>query len=269
MRLRNSSSRRRGVVAFATLALAVFTVTDVAAQRTYAPGDRVECNFVGSLKPEHEKWFEPGTVEAFQAGDQPDGSWYRVRADSNKVEYPCRVEHIREIRAAAPAPAAAPRNAAAPAPAAAPARVGTVMGQPKPQGAPQVANEFLNCPIEQAQVENGDAPDPEVIRKVIRCAKGEKAVPPGDEGAVKVDVTNVQIGRSRPWSYAQDSGNASEGTVVYPVKATYTIRTLYRTATETEEGWIRILNFYVNAFGEWQIGSEENIRTGTASRTNH
>ena len=143
------------------------------------------------------------------------------------------------------------------------------MGQGRTQAAPQVAGEFLKCPIEQATVENGDAPDPEVISQVIRCHKGEKAVPPGDEGAVKVDVANVQIGRPRDWSYAQDRGNASEGTVVYPVKATYTVKTLYRTATEVEEGWVRIMNFYVNAFGEWQVGSEENVRTGTTSRIEH
>jgi (p)ppGpp synthase/HD superfamily hydrolase len=45
-----------------------------------------------------------------------------------------------------------------------------------------------------------------------------------------------------------DYGTAS--TIVYPVKATYPVKTFYRRATEVNEGWIRILNFYVNAFGE-------------------
>ncbi len=266
---RNSSSLRRVFATLVCLAVSMGGFT-VSAQATYSTGDRVECNFVGSLAPEHEKWFEPGTVQEFKPGDQPDGSWYRVKADSNKVEYPCRVEHIRAIRTAAAAPAtpAAPAPQAAPA-AQAPARVGTLMGQARPQAEPAAAGDFLKCPVEQTAVENGDEPDPEVIRLVIRCHKGEKAVPPGEEGAVKVDVTAVQIGRSRDWSYAQDRGNASEGTVVYPVRATYTVKTLYRTATEVEEGWVRILNFYVNAFGEWQIGSEENVRTGTTSRINH
>jgi hypothetical protein len=33
-----------------------------------------------------------------------------------------------------------------------------------------------------------------------------------------------------------------------------------------EENWIRIFNFYVNAFGEWQIGSEENVKSPTVKR---
>ncbi|AVP97596.1 hypothetical protein C7S18_10475 [Ahniella affigens] len=256
---------RASVTRFALRSLLLIAATDVAANQTYQPGDRVECNFVGSLAPQHEKYFEAGTVEPFQPGDQPDGSWYRVRADSNKVEYPCRVEHIREIRAA-PAPAALP-NQPAPTrvqPAARPAATGQVIGRNATAATP--ALDFLNCPVQQDAVENGDEPDRDVVALVIRCAKGEKAVPAGQEGAVKVDVLNVQIGRSRDWSYAQDRGNASEGTIVYPVKATYNVRTLYRAATEVEEGWVRILNFYVNAFGEWQIGSEENVRTAATKR---
>ncbi len=64
----------------------------------------------------------------------------------------------------------------------------------------------------------------------------------------------------------QDQGNGKAGTLVYPVKATYTVNTFYRTATEVEEGWIRILNFYVNASGEWAIGSEENVKSPKVQR---
>jgi hypothetical protein len=124
----------------------------------------------------------------------------------------------------------------------------------------------LECPVKQKQVSNGARPDAELFKKIIRCAKGEKAVAAGDEGAVGVDIASLQIGTSRPWSYRQDSGNGKVGTLVYPVKATYTVKTFYRRATEVEEGWIRILNFYVNAFGEWQIGSEEPIQGGKFKR---
>lgn len=44
------------------------------AQARYNPGDRVECNLVGSPKPDYEKYYEPGTVLAFRDGDGPDGS---------------------------------------------------------------------------------------------------------------------------------------------------------------------------------------------------
>lgn len=224
------------------------------AQDKYKPGDRVECNTVGSTAAQYEKYYEKGTVMPFRSTDQPDGSWYRVKADSNKVEYYCRVEHIRSTTG------------------------GT---QTKPEdrvekrGNNEAANvenqtaadgEFVECPVKQKQVKNGSRPDAELLKKIIRCAKGEKAVEKGDEGAVKVEISAIQIGASRPWSYSQDLGNAKPGTVVFPVKATYTVRTFYRTATEVEEGWIRILNFYVNAFGEWQIGSQENVKSPKVSR---
>lgn len=120
--------------------------------------------------------------------------------------------------------------------------------------------------LEQKQVKKGSGPNAELIKKLICCKKGEKSVEKGDEGAVKVDISTIQIGASRPWSYSQDLGNVKPGTVVYPVKTTYTVKTLYRKATEVEDNWIRILNFYVNAFGEWQIGSEEPVKNPKVKR---
>ena len=124
----------------------------------------------------------------------------------------------------------------------------------------------LECPIKQKPVSNGARPDVELFKKIIRCAKGEKSVAAGDEGAVGVEIASLQIGTSRPWSYRQDSGNGKVGTLVYPVKATYTVKTFYRKATEVAEGWVRILNFYVNPFGEWQIGSEEPVQSPKLKR---
>jgi hypothetical protein len=129
-----------------------------------------------------------------------------------------------------------------------------------------VEAEILSCPIPQKQVKNGAKPDAELFKKIVRCKKGEKTVKKGDEGAVRVDVTALQIGSSRPWSYRQDSGNGQIGTLVYPVKATYTVSTFYRSATELEEGWIRVLNFSINPFGEWEIGSEENVKSAATKR---
>lgn len=124
----------------------------------------------------------------------------------------------------------------------------------------------LSCPVAQAAVTADAKPDVELFKQIVRCKKGEKAVAAGDEGAVTVEVSALQVGSPRPWTYRQDSGSGQEGTLVYPVKATYTVRTHYRTATEVEDGWIRILNFYVDSFGEWQIGSEEPVKSATASR---
>lgn len=78
--------------------------------------------------------------------------------------------------------------------------------------------------------------------------------------------TAITLGKMVMRNRLQDQGNGKAGTLVYPVKATYTVNTFYRTATEVEEGWIRILNFYVNAFGEWAIGSEENVKSPKVQR---
>lgn len=132
--------------------------------------------------------------------------------------------------------------------------------------APAFSAQTLSCPIAQTAVAADAKPDIELFKQLIRCKKGEKSVAAGDEGAVSVDVASLKIGQPRPWSYRQDAGSGQEGTQVYPVKATYTIRTHYRAATEEEAGWVRILNFYVDGFGEWQIGSEEPVQSPTTQR---
>jgi len=242
-------------IAFAAAVL-MFAATSQISAQTYKAGDRVECEVTGNPK---DKWWMKGTIQPFKDGDfgagvEPDGSWYRFKADANKVEYPCKPEVLRPIAGTETKP--------------------TNKNETKPQSEEnktEAENEmpggnFVECPIEQKPVKNGARPDVELVKKIIRCKKGEKSVEEGDEGAVKVEISSVQIGAPRPWSYSQDSGNAKPGTVVYPVKATYTVKTFYRNATEVEEGWIRVLNFYVNAFGEWQIGSEETIKAGKSKR---
>ncbi|HWS25224.1 MAG TPA: hypothetical protein VN259_01495 [Xanthomonadales bacterium] len=132
--------------------------------------------------------------------------------------------------------------------------------------APALSAQALSCPITQTAVSADAKPEVELFKQILRCKKGEKSVAAGDEGAVTVEVTALQVGAPRPWTYRQDSGSGQEGTQVYPVKATYTVRTHYRAATEVEAGWIRILNFYVDSFGEWQIGSEEPVKSPTTER---
>ena len=67
------------------------------AQVKYKSGDRVECD-----STESGKWWTKGTILPFQKGDfgggqEPDGSWYRFKADYNSVEYPCKPKFIRPI----------------------------------------------------------------------------------------------------------------------------------------------------------------------------
>lgn len=247
----NSNLQKHLVFAAVTAFAFMFGQLSVVAQSKYKINDRVECEVTGSLPG---KYWEKGTVMEFRPNDQPDGSWYRVKADSNKVEYYCKVEHIRPITGTQTKEQTLAEKA------------GETKDRPREKPETSADGDFLECPVKQKQVRNGSRPDAELFKKIIRCAKGEKAVEKGDEGAIKVDISALQIGASRPWSYSQDLGNAKPGTIVYPVKATYTVKTFYRTATEIEEGWIRILNFYVNAFGEWQIGSQENVKSPKASR---
>jgi len=252
--MKTLNSNRQKHLVFAAIATFVFMLAGqltVLAQDKHKPGDRVECEVTGSLPG---KYWEKGTVLDFRANDQPDGTWYRVKADSNKVEYYCKVEHIRPITGTQTKEETVAE------------KTEETRQRPIEKTETSADGEFVACPVKQKQVKNGSRPDAEVVKKIIRCAKGEKAVEKGDEGAVKVEISSIQIGAARPWSYRQDLGNGKPGTVVYPVKATYTVSTFYRTATEVEEGWVRILNFYVNAFGEWQIGSEENVKSPKVQR---
>lgn len=257
MQKQTESNWRKQLVFLAIAAVTLIFAENltVAAQGKYKSGDRVECNTVGSTLAKYEKFYEKGVVLAFRDGDQPDGSWYRVKADSNGVEYYCKIEHIRLIIAGK---TDKPENKAA--------ETNKEEMRKEQTETPAADGDFIECPVEQKTVKNGARPDAELVKKIIRCHKGEKSVEAGDEGAVIVEISAVQISASRPWSYAQDLGNAKPGTVVYPVKATYTVKTLYRAATEVEENWTRILNFYVNAFGEWQIGSEEAIKSPKVKR---
>ena len=122
-------------------------------------------------------------------------------------------------------------------------------------------NTILKCPVAQPPARNGDKPDPELLKKLIRCRKGEKSVEPGSEGAVAVEVTALTVGAPRDWDGRRDSGSGGHGTKVYPIKVTYTEKTYYRTRTVMAEDWMRVMNFYVDAFGEWRSGSEESLQS--------
>lgn len=237
------------------LATVITLVVPCLGQLQYQPGDRVEFD-----STESGRYWTKGTVLPFQPGDfgggaEPDGSWYRVKADYNGVQYPCKPQWIRPLGS----PKASNNGSS----------TNTQQQPTSPATNPTTTGlegrQFVTCPVPQAQVGPGARPDPELFKKLIRCKKGEKAA---DDGAVTVDVTALQVGSPRPWSYSQDIGNGKVGTLVYPVKATYTVKTHYKTATEVEANWIRILNFYVNSFGEWQIGSEEPVKSPETQRIN-
>jgi hypothetical protein len=124
-------------------------------------------------------------------------------------------------------------------------------------------DEILKCPIAQRPASNGDKPDSELLKSLVRCQKGEKPAEPGFDGAVTIEVTALAVGSPRDWDNRRDSGSGELGTKVYPVKVTYTEKTHYKTRTVVAEDWIRLMNFYVDSFGEWRSGSEEPIKSPT------
>lgn len=222
----------------------------------FKPGDRVECDTMNI-----GKWFK-GTVLPFKEKDNPDldkdktGKYFyihRVRMDNEASTRPeggmCFTDRTRLLAGGKP------------------------MEIPKtdiPIGAVTVDEDntlsadrpILDCPIQQTAVKNGARPAAELLKKITRCDKGEKPASKGYDGAVTVDVTAIQIAAPRQWIYSRDIGG-KPGTVIYPVRVTYTVKTFYRTRTVVDENWIRTINFYVNEFGEWQSGSEEPVKSPT------
>lgn len=211
---------------------------------TFKTGDRVECDKAGI-----DSW-EKGTIMPFLKNDFTDGKTYRVRLDAQArggMYLEGIVVMIAKIRLLPNAPAYQAEKTAIP------------IGKAKVDKDNTLSADrpILDCPIQQKNAVNGDRPDPELCKKIIRCKKGEKVASKGYDGAMTVDVTALQIGISH-----KEPGYDKNGINVYPVKATFTYKTFYRTRTEVSENWIRILNFYVDAFGEWAIGSEENVKSG-------
>ena len=60
---------------------------------------------------------------------------------------------------------------------------------------PMITSEgVLKCPCPQPSAKNGQKPNPDLRKKLVRCHKGEKAVAANDEGAVTVEVSSLQVG---------------------------------------------------------------------------
>jgi hypothetical protein len=214
----------------------------------YKIGDRVQCDRTGL-----GTW-ETGTVVPLRKTDFQDGRIYRVLLDSYSKAglyldgHDCTVESMRPLAGAAPFKA--PTTAIP---------VGNVTVDD--ENTVSADRAIMSCPVPQTPVKNGARANIELFKKLIRCRKGEKAAGRGVDGAVTVEVTSLQPGATRPWEYGRDMGG-KPGTIIHPVKATFHYKTFYRSSTQVSQNWISIINFYVNAFGEWETGSEESIKMG-------
>jgi len=214
----------------------------------YKIGDRVECDRTG-----RQAW-EKGTVVPLRKTDFQDGRIYRVLLDSYSKAglyldgHDCTVESMRLLAGAAPFKG---QTSAIP--------VGNATVDD--DNTLSADRPILECPVPQPKVGNGARPDIELFKKIIRCRKGEKTARKGSDGAVAIEVTSLLPGATRPWEYGRDMGG-KPGTIIHPVKATFHYKTFYRSGTQVSQNWISIINFYVNAFGEWETGSEESIKMG-------
>ncbi len=252
--MQNIQARRRNRILPVLIAIAGFLlIGEISAQAKYQPGDRVECDTMGI-----DQWFK-GTVLPYKPQDNPalakdktgqNHYIHRVRMDNEASTRPeggmCFTDRMRPLAGAAAAPPPADTS------------VGPVSVDEN--NTLSADRPILACPIDQPTVKNGARPNVEMLKKIIRCDKGEKAAGKGLDGAVTIDVTALQLGAMRQWIYSRDIGG-KPGTTIYPVKVTYTERTFYRTRTAVSENWVRIINFYVNEFGEWQSGSEEPVKS--------
>jgi len=120
--------------------------------------------------------------------------------------------------------------------------------------------EILDCDFKQPVARNGSAPPPELMKKLIRCL-WEKPAKPELDGAITIDISEFQIGSPRKWVPMQDLGSGKLGTIIYPIRTTWTTKTFYRTRTvvQTNES---VFNCYVDAFDKWECGLGQRIKDG-------
>ncbi|MEJ7610584.1 MAG: hypothetical protein WKF88_05330 [Ferruginibacter sp.] len=213
----------------------------------FKTGDRVEADKAGINS------YEKGTVMPYLQSDPRNGDYYRVRLDV-QARGGMYLEGLwiraSQMRMSNASPYQPEKTAVAVGKATVDAN--NTLSADRP---------ILSCPVAQSAVSTSAKPNLELFKKLLRCSKGEKAASTGLDGAVTVDVTAMQLGTPRKWQYLRDIGGGP-GVTIYPVKATFTYKTFYRTSTQVSENWIRIINFYVNNFGEWASGSEESIKMG-------
>lgn len=227
----------------------------------YKVGERVGCDFKFNGE------YKPGTVaEVVGKGDALSCCRYRVKIDDEnndplwKDGRNCWERNMRAIGGAAN------ENQTETEPSKKP--TGKPAKNPKPDEPEDFTyladREILECPIEQTQVKNGAKPNAELLKKIIRCLS-ERRAPAGITGAKTVDITAFQIGAPRKWRPLDDIGSGKIGTIVYPIKASWTEKTFYESFTQQIDS-ISIFNCFVNAVGEWECGLGQRIKESDIKR---
>lgn len=232
----------------------------------YKVGERVECDFKFNGE------YKQGTVvEVVGKGDENTCCRYRVKIDNDDPLWKDgRLCQERVVRALGGAQTEKPnQNKTEPqkttTPKTTPNKPADKQKVEDPEDFTYLADrEILDCPVEQTQVKNGAKPNAELLKKVVRCLF-ERRAPAGMDGAKTVDITAFQIGAARKWRPLDDIGSGNTGTIVYPIKVTWTEKTFYQSYTQQIDS-ISIFNCYVNAVGEWECGLGQRIKESDIKR---
>lgn len=201
---------------------------------TFKVGDRIECRTSGG----GNYWYK-GNIVPFQDGDYyngnaPDsGYFYRVKLDGSSNSVFCKTEQMRQLAGTNP--------------------VNAVKADPKDDNQAETnplaqdKNGTVACPASDSDTDGKGALE-KSFRDAIR-RDFEKAADPGQDGQVTVTVQKISIGQAHPFRAYIDP-NEARGKTIYPIRATFTACTDYRTriSLHKEE---RSFACYKNTTGEW------------------
>jgi hypothetical protein len=125
---------------------------------------------------------------------------------------------------------------------------------------------LLDCNnLKTGPARNGQRPDPELMKKIIRCL-WEDPGKPGLRSPRKIDVTEFVPGPTRRWNVDNDMGSgATIDTVVYQFRVKYDSTTFNREDNELELGHQGLFKCWVG-LDRWQCGEDDIIKWGETKR---
>lgn len=130
-------------------------------------------------------------------------------------------------------------------------------------GTGAAAPSLLDCPVPQP-AKASPKPNAKLLAKLIRCLF-EKKAEPGMDGAVRIDIQALRIGKPRAFVVAADGsgdlGNGGPGTVVWPVRATWRWTAYYSASRQVSDN-VSMFNCLLSTFGEWECGLAQRIKDG-------
>jgi hypothetical protein len=246
-------------VSLSVFAIVIFALTLTASaqdNKVFRVGARVEVDPQAySLTNEHKKWHKATVTKVGPSGGGVYGYYVRIDAEGETgpqdkyVTTDAEGTMIRALKGG-------DTNADEP-----PVEnTGKKAIHESADGTVLADREIIDCDFKQPTARNGSAPPPELMKKLIRCIF-EKESPPESEGAQTVDIGEFQIGTPRKWIAYEDRSDGKPGTVIYPIKTTWTWKHFQRTYT-TAQTKVQIFDCNVNSFSNWECSPSTLIKDG-------